>query len=76
MGIIGIGKETYLYVNGISCSHEINLRKDVTLIPVDSKMKFDIVSKLIKNDIDFSVAVLSSETLSSQLRITFPMLNN
>ena len=46
MGIIGIGKETYLYVNGISCSHEINLRKDVTLIPVDSKMKFDIVSKL------------------------------
>lgn len=47
MGIIGIGKETYLYVNGISCSHEINLRKDVTLIPVDSKMKFDIVSKLI-----------------------------
>ena len=70
MGIIGIGKETYLYVNGISCSHEINLRKDVTLIPVDSKMKFDIVSKLIKNDIDFSVAVLSSETLSSQLRIT------
>lgn len=70
MGIIGIGKETYLYVNGISCSHEISLRKDVTLIPVDSKIKFDIISNLIKNDIDFSIAVLSFATLSSQLRIT------
>lgn len=70
MGIVGIGKETYLYVNGISCSREINLRKGVTLIPVDSKIKFDIISKLIKSDIDFSVAVLSSATLSSQLKIT------
>lgn len=70
MGIIGTGRETYLYVNGISCSHEISLRKDVTLIPVDSKIKFDTVSKLIGNDIDFSVAVLSSATLSSQLKIT------
>lgn len=70
MGIIGTGRETYLYVNGISCSHEISLRKDVTLIPVDSKINFDIVSKLIRNDIDFSVAVLSSATLSSQLKIT------
>lgn len=70
MGIIGIGKETYLYVNGISCSHEISLRKCVTLVPVDSKIEFDIVSRLIKSDMDYSIAVLSSATLSSQLRIT------
>ena len=47
MGIIGRGRETYLYVNGISCSHEISLRKCVTLVPVDSKIEFDIVSRLI-----------------------------
>lgn len=67
-----MGEETYLYVNGISCSHEINLRKDVTLIPVGSNFQFDKVSNLIKNDIDLSVAVLSSSTLSSQLRINSP----
>ncbi|WP_166544928.1 HEPN domain-containing protein [Acutalibacter sp. 1XD8-36] len=70
MGIIGTGRETYLYVNGISCSHEISLRKCVTLVPVDSKIEFDIVSRLIKSDMDYSIAVLSSATLSSQLRIT------
>ena len=72
MGIIGIGEESYLYVNGISCSREINLREHVTLMPVDSDFQFESISNLLKNDIDFSIAVLSIENLSSQLRITSP----
>lgn len=72
MGIIGIGEESYLYVNGISCSREIKLREHVTLMPVDSDFQFESISNLLKNDIDFSIAVLSIENLSSQLRITSP----
>lgn len=69
MSIVGLGKETYLYVNGVSCSHEINLRDNVTLMPVESNFKFEKISNLLKNDIDFAIAVLSAETVSSQLRI-------
>lgn len=61
-----------MYVNGISCSREINLRDHVTLMPVDSEFQFESISNLLKNDIDFSVAVLSIKNLSSQLRITSP----
>ncbi|MBD5445152.1 MAG: hypothetical protein HDR29_06325 [Lachnospiraceae bacterium] len=69
MGIVGLGKETYLYINGISCSHEIKLRENVTLMPVKSDFRLRKVSNLLKSDIDFSIAVLSAETISSQLRI-------
>lgn len=72
MGIVGVGEETYLYVNGISCSHEINLRENITLMPVESNFNIKKISNLIKNDIDFSIAVLSASTLSSQLRIISP----
>lgn len=70
MEILGTGMETYLYVNGISCDREIRLRENVTLIPAKSELQFDKVSELIKNDIDYSIVVLSAPTLSSQLRIT------
>lgn len=69
MGIVGIGTETYLYVNGISCDREINLRENVILMPAKSEFQFDKASKLIKSDIDYSIAVLSATTLSSQLKI-------
>lgn len=70
MGIMGVGTETYLFVNGISCDREINLRENVTLMPAKSELQFDKVAKLIKSDIDYSIAVLSATTLSSQLKIT------
>lgn len=70
MGIIGVGNETYLYVNGISCKHEICLQENITLMPANSPIQFDKASKLIKCDIDFSIAVLSSVTLSAELKIT------
>ncbi len=72
MGIVGLGEETYLYVNGISCTHEINLHKNVTLIPAESNFKFEKIAKLLKDDIDIAIAVLSSYTVSSQLRIKSP----
>lgn len=69
MGIVGIGEETYLFVNGISSIHEVNLRKGVTLTPVNANFQFDKISNLLKNDVDYSIAVLSATTLSSQLKI-------
>lgn len=39
-------------------------------MPAKSELQFDKVSKLIKSDIDYSIAVLSAATLSSQLKIT------
>lgn len=70
MGIMGVGTETYLYVNGISCDREINLRENVTLMPSKSELQFNNASNLIKSDIDYSIAVLSATTLFSQLKIT------
>lgn len=70
MAIVGIGSTTYLYVNGLSCNHEINLQDNIVLKPANSKMQFDKASKLIKSDIDRSIAVLSSVTLSTELKIT------
>ena len=70
MGTIGIGTETYLYINGISCDHEINLGKNIVLMPANSEFQFDKASKLMKNDIDYAIAVLCAIKLTSQLRIT------
>ena len=70
MAIVGIGSTTYLYVNGLSCNHEINLQDNIVLKPANSKMQFNKASKLIKSDIDRSIAVLSSVTLSTELKIT------
>lgn len=69
MGIIGIGYETYLYINGISCNNEIPLRNNITLMPVNTKLPLDKLVNVVKTDIDFSIANLSSKTLSSQFKI-------
>ena len=70
MAILGMGIETYLYVNGISCSNEIELRKGITFMPTYSNAKIEKISHLLKNDIDSSITTLSFLNLSSQLRIT------
>lgn len=70
MSILGVGTETYLYLNGISCSHEIELRKGIMFMPAYLNAKIEKISHLLKSDIDFSIATLSFRNLSSQLSIT------
>lgn len=70
MGIFGLGKETYLYVNGIAPKKELCLTPNITLLPTSNKLSLDIVSKLLENDIDFAIAILNNQFISSQLKIT------
>ena len=70
MKVIGFGTETYLYINGISTSHEVMLHDNVVLIPATQKFHYGKVSKLLKDDVEFAVAALSGRTIASQLRLT------
>lgn len=72
MGIVGYGTETYLYLNGLSTSEEIQLHDNVVLIPVSADFNFRKVSDLLTNDVDFAVAAVSGRTIASQLRINAP----
>lgn len=62
-------KETYLYINGIKVSHAITLDEGLTLLPVASEFDFESASKLIKSDVDYSIVVLSANSLYSQIRV-------
>lgn len=69
MGMVGIGNECYLYVNGISASKPIWLHDTVCLCPAKSAVKWKEIVSLFENDIDFSIAVLCNPTIASQLHI-------
>lgn len=69
MGMIGIGNECYLYVNGISVSKPIWLHDTVCISPAKSAIKRKEVMPLFENDIDFPIAVLCNPTIASQLHI-------
>ena len=69
MGMVGIGNECYLYVNGISVSNPIYLHDTVYLCPAKSSVKWKEIMSLFENDIDFSIAVLCNPTIKSQLHI-------
>lgn len=70
MRTIGQGKETYLYLNGISTSNEILLHRNAVLMPVTAEFQYKKVSDLLNNDIDFAVAAVSGRTIASQLHLT------
>ena len=52
MGIIGMGNECFLYVNGISVSKPIWLHDTVCLSPTKSAIKWQEVMSLFENDIE------------------------
>ena len=62
MGIIGMGNECFLYVNGISVSKPIWLHDTVCLSPAKSAIKWQEVMSLFENDIDFEVVILVKRT--------------
>lgn len=67
--ILGTDTETYLCINGLLINETVSLGENKTLIPLSGKIPFNIVSKLLNNDVDFSVAVLCAGNLLSQLHI-------
>ena len=69
MGIIGLGNETYLYVNGIVVNREIVLYDHVTLLPVSAELDSNVASKLIEKNVDYFIAALSSGNLNAQIKI-------
>ena len=69
MGIIGLGNETYLYVNGIVVNREIILYDHVTLLPVSAELDSNVASKLIEKNVDYFIAALSSGNLNAQIKI-------
>lgn len=69
MGILGIGTETYLYINGLVVNEEVKINDNKALLPAPCELPFDILSKSIKNDIDYSIAVLFGKSIGSQLKI-------
>ena len=69
MAFFGVGTETYLFVNGLKANQEIKLAENKVLMPVLCPFPFEIISKKIKNDIDFSIIVLNANSITSQLKI-------
>ena len=69
MGMIGMGKECYLYINGLSVSRPIWLHDTVCLCPAKPTITWKEVLSLLENDIDFSIAVLCNSSIASQLHI-------
>lgn len=69
MGILGIGTETYLYINGLTVTEEIKLNDNKSLLPAPCELPFDVISKSIESDIDYSIAVLFGKSIGSQLKI-------
>lgn len=69
MGMIGVGNECYIYINGISVSKPLLLHDNVCLSPAKPTMKWQEVISLFKNEIDFSIAILCNSTIASQLHI-------
>lgn len=70
MSIIGINRETYLYVNGITPRRELHLAEKVVLLPVYKALPLNSVSNLLKSDVDFAIFVICNQGITSQLKIT------
>ncbi len=70
MRISGHSNETYLYINGLEVDEEIRLSENKTILPVKTPPPLDIISKLVKSDLDFGIAVIFSSRVFSQIKIT------
>lgn len=64
-----MGKETYLYLTGLEVTQEIPLASNKVLLPVKLKFPLEKVLKLLKDDVDFAIAILNSKSILSQLKI-------
>lgn len=70
MGMLGVGCDCYLFLNGLVVSAPIMLHDNACLCPAKFVSKWDEITSLFKNDIDFSMAILAHSSIGSQLHIT------
>ncbi len=69
MRVTGRGKETYLYINGLSVNREVRLADHVRLLPAHCSANPVLITTLLKNNIDVGVAILFLSDVTSQLQI-------
>src|SRR6266404_4903084 len=69
MRISGRGKDTFLFLNGVSVSRTVHLHDNISLLPGAYADGPDLVSKLLSKDIDFAVAILFLNSIRSQIHI-------
>lgn len=69
VGIVGIGRETYLFVHGLLVNEEVHLTDNHILMPVQNRLPLKVISKKIENDIDFAIIALCSKSITAQLKI-------
>jgi len=69
MGIIGIGRETHLYLGGLKVNKEIQLMENSSLLPLNSSLNIDTVAKVVKSDIDFGIVLVFASSITSSLKV-------
>ncbi len=69
VGVVGKGKLTYLYVNGLRVSKSIRLSKHLVLMPVRNRKRFRQAVLSIPNPVAKAYFVLMEHNINSQFRI-------
>ena len=69
-GILGIGTETYLYLNGIKPSSAMALSDGVTLLPAKCNPHPDDIIKKNRSELDIGVTCVFLRSVSACLHIT------
>ncbi len=70
MGIVGTGKETYIYLNGIKPREKVTLGDGVVLLPASCRPAPDDIIAKSKSEIDIGVACVFLRSVSACFRIT------
>lgn len=70
MSVVGIGRETYFFVNGLKTLRPIQLREGVSLLPAHCSANTEDIIKSTRSETEFGIATLLLNKTSSQLKIT------
>ncbi len=69
MEIVGEGKETFLYINGLGVNKQVSLGKSIELLPVTCTINPNVIMDLSKNQGEYGVALIFLWLVKSQLHI-------
>lgn len=69
MEIVGKGKQTYLYLNGVTVPRKLVLANDIELLPASSPPELGGVLEASQNNVEFGVKAIFLPAVSSQIRI-------
>lgn len=69
MAVLGIGKETYFFVNGLKTLHPIQLREGVSLLPAHCSAGIEEIIQNIRGEVELGITTLLLNKTASQLKI-------